>query len=226
MCLMYRNPPFPAKNAVLPRLAALTNQCFAATKVLAIVVAGFIILFRCQVQPSGTAATVSRTWPVEGAIGFAAVNDDLAAVQRAWDVAQTPEQARAQASDALSLASMAGNVQMVEWLLSHGADPNTRTHAGRTALINVADAPAGCRIARLLIDAGGDLNVVDKRGNTALIEATRAGDTDLVRMLLSAGAESETPAKDDASSDHENAALVIRRSNTQPRSAQTPVAMR
>ena len=44
-------------------------------------------------------------------------------------------------------------------------------------------------IVRVLIDAGADLNLTDDNGDTASMLAVKTGQTDVLRMLLEAGAD-------------------------------------
>ena len=88
----------------------------------------------------------------------------------------------------LLIASQAGNVQVIEYLLSIGCDSTVRDHEGRTALhlcsgsICDADANAGCK---LLLTAGCDLNDTQWTNGTSPEKiATTQGNTETTRMLI------------------------------------------
>ena len=71
----------------------------------------------------------------------------------------------------------------------HGADPNSRDRwYGQTALMWAA-AAGRVDVARLLINAGADVNVVDVEGSTALMFASSNGHLILAEMLLDRGAD-------------------------------------
>jgi ankyrin repeat protein len=82
--------------------------------------------------------------------------------------------------------------------LERHADVNARTRSGRTALMQAIDAPKefdngqhivySPRIAKLLIDAGADVNAKDAAGNTPLSIAQVRGYDDMVTALRKAGA--------------------------------------
>jgi ankyrin repeat protein len=89
---------------------------------------------------------------------------------------------------ALHYAVMADSAPAVEELLSwRGCDVNVRTNDGTTPL-HVATANGFVKVARLLIDAGADVNaVVEERPGdeeTVLRIATLADKPDFVQLLL------------------------------------------
>lgn len=76
----------------------------------------------------------------------------------------------------------------VEIMLRIGADPNTRASDGLTALW-MAVIMNDPKIARLLVDAGADVNARDPRdGNTPLHAALINGSKDIAKLLIEKGA--------------------------------------
>jgi len=52
-----------------------------------------------------------------------------------------------------------------------------------------------CEVVAVLLDAGADINALDRYGQTALINATYQGDIELVKLLVAKGAELNHTAK-------------------------------
>lgn len=88
----------------------------------------------------------------------------------------------------LIAASMRGNVEIVETLLSAGADPNMEGLQNGTALV-VAAHNEQVAIAKILLEAGAEVNVVMEDAGTPLMLASSAGNSELARLLLDAGAD-------------------------------------
>lgn len=93
------------------------------------------------------------------------------------------------------VAAMA-NAGAVRAFLAAGADPNQCPEKGRSPLMNAVhrsfvsredDPDRRAEVARLLIDAGADVNYAAPDGMTALAKAN--GEDRLVRLLLEAGAK-------------------------------------
>jgi ankyrin repeat protein len=112
------------------------------------------------------------------------------------------------------------HLEMVKWLLDWGADPNATDDYGHTVLMEAAQwgstgcvrvlldaradihaqdhvqamaisSAANADIARLLIEAGADIDFVDGTGYTVLKRAVERGDEDFVSGLLALGASTE-----------------------------------
>ena len=116
---------------------------------------------------------------------------------------------------ALIYAAAKGNNPMVRLLLAAGANVNGRENInGPTALIRASKRSSynrGNAVVETLIKSGGNVNVRDTNGWTALIHAAWNRRVDAVRMLLAAGAD--VHAKDDTG----RTALTMARDNSRQR---------
>jgi ankyrin repeat protein len=89
----------------------------------------------------------------------------------------------------LHIAAGADAAKVVAVLLARGASPNTRNDWVQTPLHQAAlEARSGVEVSKLLLDAGAEMEIHDKDGFTALIAAAASGNTDLVRLLVTRGA--------------------------------------
>jgi ankyrin repeat protein/ketosteroid isomerase-like protein len=89
----------------------------------------------------------------------------------------------------MGLAAYLGNEEVVEYLISKGADVNfTAPSTGFTALTG-AVSQRHARIADILVRHGAEVNHVYEGTLTPLLVATSQGDLDLVRLLLDHGAD-------------------------------------
>ena len=77
-------------------------------------------------------------------------------------------------STPLIFAAFYGNHDIVQALLSHGANPNARDNSGITALTR-ASVKGHTAIVDMLLDAGADIDAQDNRGATALMGAAARG---------------------------------------------------
>lgn len=96
---------------------------------------------------------------------------------------------------ALMIAAAEGHKDVVQYLLSKGANPNLRNRYGRTALM----FPVNYRylaIAKLLIDKGADPNAVDDKGRGMVIVAAEKNYPDVLKLLLAAGAKPDVKSSD------------------------------
>ena len=105
---------------------------------------------------------------------------------------------------ALRVASLRGNPEAVKLLLTAKADVNAKDCHGQTPLMfemhpddsffefeedEVDDNFRYSKdIAQLLVSAGADVNATDNSHETVLMDASRAGYTEVVKLLLAAGA--------------------------------------
>ena len=80
---------------------------------------------------------------------------------------------------------------IVEYLIEKGADVNAKSSCGWTALLLAKTLP----IAKILVEHGAKIEDTLSNGKTPLIEHSFMGDTDVVKYLLSLGAN--VKAKDE-----------------------------
>ena len=90
---------------------------------------------------------------------------------------------------ALHMASQAGHAPVVAALVAAGADPNLATSTGASALM-LAARSGSAETATRLVEVGADINRAEKTfGQTALMVAAGLDRADLIRLLLSRGAD-------------------------------------
>lgn len=88
---------------------------------------------------------------------------------------------------ALHFFAVENQVDVVRWLLSHGANPNGVAEDD-SPLHNAAQL-GNEEICRHLINAGADPNRVDALEETALHKASAGGHIEIIELLLSSGAD-------------------------------------
>ena len=93
---------------------------------------------------------------------------------------------------ALLYAIKEERAKVVEYLLSLGADPNTKNSGNTTALM-MAAGRGNIEIINMLLEAGAitSINQQNNAGYTALILATKNNYADTVKLLLSKGADAK-----------------------------------
>ncbi len=94
---------------------------------------------------------------------------------------------RAAAGGATPLMWAAPNAAKARLLIAAGANVNTKSENGRTALLVAAGYPGTVDLLRLLLDRGADLNARDGTGADALAFAVRSADVEVVRFLVERG---------------------------------------
>jgi ankyrin repeat protein len=100
------------------------------------------------------------------------------------------------ATTPLMHAARLGNLDVLNVLLSQGADP-TLLNADSNGALWFACFANSEACAATLINAGAPLDTQNINGATALIYCASAGKTPLVRQLLAAGADAELMTLDD-----------------------------
>ncbi|KAI9702725.1 MAG: hypothetical protein M1820_006109 [Bogoriella megaspora] len=102
-----------------------------------------------------------------------------------WDV----NESLGHPGDALLMAIGAEKVNLVQWLLAHGADPNMNLRGASYTAIECAALTTSIPLLEALINAGAQV-----QGHSALQIAARGGSTEVVAYLLERGAAiDETP---------------------------------
>jgi ankyrin repeat protein len=102
---------------------------------------------------------------------------------------------------ALMRAAFSGDIELVQLLLAHGADPHIMSKDKETSLMaasgtgfingyNKQRTPAErLAVVKLLIDLGEDVNAADSYGITPLMVAANLGDIGIVQYLMDKGAD-------------------------------------
>lgn len=98
---------------------------------------------------------------------------------------------------AFLLASTRGHLDVMNLLLSRGANTNATTKYGWTSLMLAAKRGDVACLDFLLRARGVDVNHLSPDHWTALAEATSRGNTELMKMLLAAGADPELRSQHD-----------------------------
>lgn len=119
--------------------------------------------------------------------------------------------------DALMMASACMRKQdnpfefaaVVELLLAYGMDANAKTADGQTALMfmgRAEESEDNVAVAQMLIDAGADIDTIDKHGCTALVYTARKAPS-VASLLLEKGADVAPASNSDGMSALHTAAL-------------------
>ncbi|XP_014212235.1 ankyrin repeat domain-containing protein 39-like [Copidosoma floridanum] len=83
----------------------------------------------------------------------------------------------------LHYAARNGHSNVCQELLSHGADPNTRTRSARATPLQRAAMQGHLDVVKILLQAGADPNVQDDDGYTAMHRAAIVGDSAACKIL-------------------------------------------
>lgn len=87
---------------------------------------------------------------------------------------------------ALMYAASNGKVEVIKYLLTHGADINRRKKSGATALMLAANSNNEDAV-NILLESGAEPNIRDKMENTALIFAVMRENQSIIRILSNKG---------------------------------------
>ena len=88
----------------------------------------------------------------------------------------------------LHASSITGQIELVQWLLSHDADPNFREQNGRTPL-HLAAHNGRLEVVQMLLQHNADTNMRGDDCQTPLHRASEHRYPDVARLLLEHGAE-------------------------------------
>ena len=83
---------------------------------------------------------------------------------------------------------LTSGAELTELLIARGADPNVQDNDGRTPLHYAVEGDDIGR-ARALLDDGAAVDLVDKWGDTALDDALKDGDQEMIALLREHGAK-------------------------------------
>jgi uncharacterized protein len=89
---------------------------------------------------------------------------------------------------AVRTAAKAANMEMVKFLLEHGADPRGMSDSQENAL-HMAAYRGSPELLGMLLDKGIDINAKQYTGQTALLTASAVGNLEGVQTLLARGAD-------------------------------------
>ncbi len=125
---------------------------------------------------------------VSKAVFFAALLMGAACTGREGSSANAQGKVKPPAVD-IHTAVVTENEEAIKQHIAAGTNLNEKEPFGGSSPLISAAVFGKSTIARLLIDAGADLNVQNNDGSTALISAAFFCRPDIVRMLLDAGAD-------------------------------------
>lgn len=111
-------------------------------------------------------------------------------LEKALEKGEAIDQTNHEGHTALMIACKRGNFEVVDFLLDHGANPNSSGQNHNKSPLTIASSEGFSRIAERLVQAGAEINS-KKDGSTALYFACVAGNIDVIEKLLELGAETE-----------------------------------
>jgi ankyrin repeat protein len=96
------------------------------------------------------------------------------------------------------------SIEGVKFILGTGKDPNCKTEEDAWTPLWIAACHGHSDITRMLLDAGANVNATNRKGCTALREASQIGATEVVRLLLEHSANVDL-----APHDFQDAPLIV-----------------
>ena len=127
---------------------------------------------------------------------------DIAAVKRRVLSEPTYLNSRDYVGDTPLLTAIGSDqIALVQFLLTHDADPNVTVDDGYTCLLTAveSDAQDSVSIVELLVKFGADIDAIGTNGWTPLHMAAARGHIDKARLLIDAGADVDKRTDIDAS---------------------------
>ncbi len=98
----------------------------------------------------------------------------------------------------LTAAVMNGKTELVDLLLTAGANANKKNHLNQSplylAVIAAHGKPENATILKSLVQKGADVHETDADGRTLLMQAARYGDAHTIQVLLEGGAKASEKA--------------------------------
>ena len=102
----------------------------------------------------------------------------------------------------LMIACQKGNIEAINVLLNAGADPNISDGKYGSCIQHAVIGGSSKEVLETIIDHGADVNAKNKHNITALMQACKRGDVEIINILLSAGADSSIADTNGATSIH------------------------
>ena len=120
---------------------------------------------------------------------YSVLYTDAAMLERLIKQGADPNKRNDAGATALMWAAL--DLEKTRVLVAHGADVNARSEDGRTPLMVAAGRPGGAPTVKLLLAHGANPNPTSKPSteSSPLLEASLAGDAEIMQALLDGGAE-------------------------------------
>lgn len=120
---------------------------------------------------------------------YAVLYTDAATLERLIKQGADPNKRNDAGATALMWAAL--DLEKTRVLVAHGADVNARSDDSRTSLMVAAGRPGGAPIVKLLLAHGANPNPTSnpRAESSPLLEASLAGDAEIMQALLDRGAE-------------------------------------